>query len=60
MTYGSQSMTKMGGIDSAAAPAGVAPAHTVSFGEAVRVWARVAALSFGGPAGQTASYEWLD
>jgi chromate transporter len=27
---------------------------TVSFSEAVRVWARVAALSFGGPAGQIA------
>jgi chromate transporter len=26
----------------------------VSFGEAVRVWARIAALSFGGPAGQIA------
>jgi chromate transporter len=30
------------------------PDHGVSFGEAVRVWARVAALSFGGPAGQIA------
>jgi chromate transporter len=29
-------------------------AHGISFGEAVRVWARVAALSFGGPAGQIA------
>ncbi|HXV00070.1 MAG TPA: chromate efflux transporter [Caulobacteraceae bacterium] len=28
--------------------------HGVSFAEAVRVWARVAALSFGGPAGQIA------
>ncbi len=28
--------------------------HGVSFGEAMRVWARVAALSFGGPAGQIA------
>src|ERR1700716_4056944 len=28
------------------------PAHGVSFGEALRVWLRVAALSFGGPAGQ--------
>jgi chromate transporter len=34
-------------------PPGV-PAHGVSFGEAARVWARVAALSFGGPAGQIA------
>src|SRR5262245_18271462 len=31
-----------------------APAHGVAFREAVRVWARVAALSFGGPAGQIA------
>jgi chromate transporter len=31
-----------------------APEHGVSFGEAARVWARVAALSFGGPAGQIA------
>jgi len=29
-------------------------AHGVSFGEAFKVWARVAALSFGGPAGQIA------
>src|SRR5689334_11364426 len=28
--------------------------HGVTFGEAFRVWARVAALSFGGPAGQIA------
>src|SRR4030088_2263733 len=31
-----------------------APAHGIPFGEAVRVWARIAALSFGGPAGQIA------
>ena len=30
------------------------PSHDVSFGEATRVWARIAALSFGGPAGQIA------
>src|SRR5207302_9979039 len=30
------------------------PAHGVPFGEALRVWLRVAALSFGGPAGQIA------
>src|SRR5437868_9801369 len=30
------------------------PAHGVSFGEALRVWLRVAALSFGGPAAQIA------
>ncbi len=28
--------------------------HDIAFGEAVRVWARIAALSFGGPAGQIA------
>ena len=28
--------------------------HDIAFGEAVKVWARVAALSFGGPAGQIA------
>jgi chromate transporter len=28
--------------------------HGIPFGEAVRVWARIAALSFGGPAGQIA------
>ncbi len=31
-----------------------APAHGISLGEAFRVWARVAMLSFGGPAGQIA------
>ena len=31
-----------------------APTHGVSLGEAVRVWLRVALLSFGGPAGQIA------
>ncbi len=30
------------------------PSHGISLGEAVHVWARVAALSFGGPAGQIA------
>ena len=28
--------------------------HGVPFGDAMKVWARVAALSFGGPAGQIA------
>ena len=36
---------------SAATPA---PSHGVSFADAIKVWARVAALSFGGPAGQIA------
>jgi chromate transporter len=31
-----------------------APDHGISFGEAVRVWTRIALLSFGGPAGQIA------
>src|SRR5512138_1797427 len=36
-----------------AAPAGLRPAHP-TFAEAARTWARIAALSFGGPAGQIA------
>jgi chromate transporter len=28
--------------------------HGISFSEALRVWIRIAALSFGGPAGQIA------
>src|SRR5262245_47236191 len=32
-----------------------APSHGISFREAVGVWAKVAALSFGGPAGQIAT-----
>ena len=31
-----------------------APDHGISLGEAARVWARIALLSFGGPAGQIA------
>src|SRR5256885_101764 len=31
-----------------------APSHGIAFRDAVRVWARIAALSFGGPAGQIA------
>ncbi len=34
--------------------AAAASAHEIPFSEALRVWARVAALSFGGPAGQIA------
>ncbi|MGS1018361.1 chromate efflux transporter [Allosphingosinicella humi] len=33
---------------------GGGPDHGISFAEAVRVWAKIAALSFGGPAGQIA------
>lgn len=43
-------MTELSVIASARA----APAHGVSLREAFRVWLRVAALSFGGPAGQIA------
>jgi chromate transporter len=38
----------------AGAPAASAPDHGVPFRDAVRVWVRVALLSFGGPAGQIA------
>jgi len=47
----------MTGLNPTATPAPAASpeaTHGVSFGAAVRVWARVAALSFGGPAGQIA------
>jgi len=37
-----------------ASDARAVPSHGVPFGEAMKVWARVAALSFGGPAGQIA------
>src|SRR5712691_2033237 len=36
------------------APAATARPHGIPFSDALRVWARVAALSFGGPAGQIA------
>ena len=34
--------------------ASTAPAHGIGFGEAFRVWVKIALLSFGGPAGQIA------
>src|SRR5258708_15675306 len=40
--------------DTAASASAGVPSHGVPFGEAMKVWARVAALSFGGPAGQIA------
>ena len=43
-------MEPAAGLASSATTAG----HGVKFGEAIRVWLRVAALSFGGPAGQIA------
>lgn len=41
------------GIEPSNSPAAL-PAHGIGFGEAVRVWTRIALLSFGGPAGQIA------
>lgn len=38
-------------LSAAAAPA---PGHGIPLGEATRIWAKIAALSFGGPAGQIA------
>ena len=43
-----------GPAEPAAPRTGAGERHGVSFAEAARVWARVAALSFGGPAGQIA------
>src|SRR3981189_2363726 len=40
--------------ETAEAAAGKPYGHRISFGEAFRVWLRVAVLSFGGPAGQIA------
>lgn len=47
MTSGASSL-------SSSPPAGSDNGHGISLGEATRVWARIAALSFGGPAGQIA------
>jgi chromate transporter len=41
-------------VQGAAAPLAPPRDHGISFGEAVRTWARIAGLSFGGPAGQIA------
>src|SRR5215475_4572711 len=41
-------------IGTTSAPGLASPGHAIPFGEALRTWARVAALSFGGPAGQIA------
>jgi chromate transporter len=43
-----------GGNDAVSKARSDAPAHGVPFSDALRVWAHVAALSFGGPAGQIA------
>jgi chromate transporter len=43
-------MDRTRAVDKGASAAG----HGIPFGEAVRVWAKIAALSFGGPAGQIA------
>jgi chromate transporter len=42
------------GMSEAVGPAAEPEAHGIAFGEGVAVWARVAAMSFGGPAGQIA------
>lgn len=47
-------MSKIESPHATPAPPTGEPSHGISFGDAVRVWARVAALSFGGPAGQIA------
>jgi chromate transporter len=47
-------MTSVENVEIAPAHRRETPSHGVSFAEAVRVWARVAAMSFGGPAGQIA------
>src|SRR5262245_47029037 len=54
--YGNDLMdqTAFKGGGAAIVQAANAPPHGISLSEAVRVWARVAALSFGGPAGQIA------
>ncbi|WP_027553141.1 chromate efflux transporter [Bradyrhizobium sp. Cp5.3] len=41
-------------MDTRSVQAGADAGHGISFGEAFRVWLRVACLSFGGPAGQIA------
>ncbi|HEV7372534.1 chromate efflux transporter, partial [Arenibaculum sp.] len=43
-----------GGVGAEPAGGSAAQGHGVPLGEAVRTWARIAALSFGGPAGQIA------
>src|SRR5262245_13088868 len=47
-------MNKIESFDVASVQSIDAPGHGISFRDAVRVWTRVAALSFGGPAGQIA------
>src|SRR5262245_28742057 len=49
-----EAATKSGGRATEAQSLTQAPAHGVTFREAVRVWTRVAGLSFGGPAAQIA------
>src|SRR5678815_2098488 len=47
-------MNKIETIDAVPLKQNTVPDHGISFGEALRVWTQVAALSFGGPAGQIA------
>jgi chromate transporter len=44
----------MNQISAVQGPSASRPLHGIPFSEAVRVWARIASLSFGGPAGQMA------
>jgi chromate transporter len=47
-------MAKAETINTALVDRSDTPAHGISYREAVKVWAKIAALSFGGPAGQIA------
>src|SRR5882724_11473112 len=47
-------MTGIDRVDAVAVDGRDVPAHGISFREAVGVWTKIAALSFGGPAGQIA------
>ena len=47
-------MARAGEIDTVAETTADGRSHGVALGEAVRTWGRIAALSFGGPAGQIA------
>lgn len=47
-------MARAGEIDAVAEATVDGRGHGVALGEAVRTWGRIAALSFGGPAGQIA------
>ena len=52
-------MAKADSVSTVAGNRSKVPAHGISFHEALRVWAKVAALSFGGP-GQNFVFPWKD